>query len=76
MTVYCKTATAEQLTLMKQFEDLTGFEFMHQEDLDSGVKTFNEAWKSNLHWYRDHVEETISAVECLYTPEEEEGEKL
>lgn len=70
MSVYCETATPEQLTLMVQFEQLTGFEFMHQEDIDSGDKTFNEAWESNLRWYRDHVEETISAVEHLYTPEE------
>lgn len=70
MPVYCKTATAEQLEIMVQFEKLTGFEFMHQEDLDSGEKSFDEAWRSNLRWYRDHIQETLRAAERLHTPED------
>jgi len=70
MTVYSKSATAEQSQLMKEFEELTGFEFLHQTALDLGEMTFDDTWRLNLQWYRDHIQEVTRSVEDLYTPEE------
>ena len=72
MSVSSKTATTEQTHYIKLFEDITGFEFMHQDDMDSGEMTFNEAWAANVRWYKDHTHEILRAVDGLYIPEEED----
>lgn len=37
------------------YEETTGFEPMHQEELDSGAMTFQEVRRSNIDWYDDHA---------------------
>jgi len=50
VTVYVKKANGKQKWCMAEFEKISGFEFMHQEDIDSGELTFSEAWEINLQW--------------------------
>lgn len=51
MPVYSKKANSAQRTAMSEFERISGFEFMHQDDFDSGVMTFKEAWERNQEWF-------------------------
>ena len=67
MTVYNRPTTQKQKKIMRDYESITGFEFLHQDEIDSGDMTFNEAWKSNRQWYQDYCEETIGAMDDLYS---------
>ena len=63
MSVFAKKVNAAQRQWLKRYEDLTGFEPMHQEDLDAGTMTFSEvAWR-NVHWYEDHTSDMHLAIQ-------------
>lgn len=51
MSVYAKRLNGAQRRLLNQYEGLTGFEPMHQEDLDAGRMTFAEMWRANVNWF-------------------------
>lgn len=46
-----KTITPEQMQWLQLYQDQTGFEPMHLDELASGVMTFNDAARSNLDWF-------------------------
>lgn len=51
MAVYAKKINAAQRQAMMQFELISGFEFMHQDEIDSGEITFKDAWWRNQKWF-------------------------
>ncbi len=55
MTVYARHLNGRQRSLAHEFEAITGFELMFQEDIDAGRMTFYEAWQMNLDWLEDVV---------------------
>jgi len=50
MAVYAKKINSKQRQCMQKYENICGFEFMHQEDIDTGKITFTEAWHDNIRW--------------------------
>lgn len=53
MSIYAKRLNPAQRRLLERYEGLTGFEPMHQEDLDAGKVTFPELWRANMHWFEN-----------------------
>lgn len=53
VAIYSKRMNGKQRACAKKYEDLCGFEFMHQDDIDAGKMKFNEAWWINLKWLED-----------------------
>lgn len=60
MTVYAKRITEKQKKCMEKYEAICGFEFMHQDDIDSGDMDFEEAWQTNIRWLEDLVAVVIN----------------
>ena len=50
MAVYAKKINGAQRKCMAEYESISGFEFMHQNDIDSGEMTFEDAWEINIRW--------------------------
>lgn len=40
-----------------EYERICGFELMHQEDIDAGEMSFEEAWSENIRWLEDVLAE-------------------
>jgi hypothetical protein len=53
--IYAKKLNRRQRAWLQKYEDLTGFEPMHQEDIDSGEMTFAEVARENCQFYEDHT---------------------
>lgn len=53
MAIYAKGLTPRQLEMMKQYEALSGFEPMHQNDFNAGKMTFKEMFEGNVSWFED-----------------------
>ena len=51
MPITSTTATEAQRAWLQQYEDKTGFEPMHQEQLDSGEMTFAAVARANIDWF-------------------------
>jgi len=51
MSVFAKKINQQQRKFMIQFESVSGFEFMHQDEIDTGEMTFKDAYHSNIHWF-------------------------
>ena len=60
MTVYAEKATKEQREAMQKYEEISGFECIHQDELDSGELTFEEVWNKNIRWLEDMVADVIN----------------
>jgi hypothetical protein len=58
MTIYAKKINAAQRQWLQRYERETGFEPMHQEDLDARTMTFAEVAQRNTQWYEDHTSDT------------------
>ncbi len=54
--------TRPQVLWLKQYEDVTGFEPMHLDELRDGSMTFNEVAKSNINWYEAHMHDAYHAI--------------
>lgn len=61
MPVYAKRINSAQRRAMAEYEQISGFEFMCQDDIDSGEMTFAEAWKTNQEWF-DSVASDIENI--------------
>lgn len=53
MAIYAKNLTPRQLEMMKQYEGLSGFEPMYQDDFNAGKMTFREMFEGNVAWLED-----------------------
>lgn len=51
MPVYARKLSPEWRKAFAEFESISGFEMMHQDDVDSGVMTPAEAWSRNQDWF-------------------------
>ena len=60
MPVYGKHMNGKQKSCAKQFEQISGFEFMYQDDIDSGDMCFEDAWNSNIQWLENMTAEVSS----------------
>ncbi len=60
MAIYAKTLSPEWRKAFEEYEDLTGFEPMHQEAIDAGETTPQEAWHENIKWLEDLVADAIN----------------
>ena len=65
MPVYAKKLSNGWRKAFKEFEQHTGYEIMHQDEIDAGTMTPKEAWQNNLDWLEDHCNET----QRIRTPE-------
>ena len=59
--VYAKRLNSQQRKLLRDFEGLTGWEPICQDDLDSGKMTFAEVWYANVNLLHD----TLADVENM-----------
>ena len=50
MPVFAKTLPPEWRKAFEEFEALTGFEMMYQDDVDAGKMTPRQAWAENQQW--------------------------
>lgn len=57
MPIFAKKINAAQRKWLDRYERQTGFEPMHQDDLDAGRMTFAEVARRNAQWYEDHTSE-------------------
>lgn len=62
MTIYAKKITPAQKEWLEHYESLTGFEPIHQEELDSGDMTFNDVRQSNISWYELHTSDVYLRI--------------
>ena len=60
MTVYAKNISNEWREAFQRYENICGFEIMHQEDIDTGEMSPREAWDSNLRWLEDVLADVIN----------------
>lgn len=51
MPVYAKKLSREWRKAFAQFEAISGFEMMHQDEIDAGTMTPYEAWLANQDWF-------------------------
>lgn len=51
MAVTSTKATAAQRAWLQQYEDQTGMEPMHQDELDSGEMSWNDLVQANVDWF-------------------------
>lgn len=65
MPVYCRKISPGWRKAFAEFERHTGYEIMHQDEIDAGTMTPKEAWANNLQWLEDHITET----QRIRTPE-------
>lgn len=61
MPVYAKRLNWRQRWLLAEYERRTGFEAMHQEELDAGEMTFEELWSANV----DFIEMLLAEITNL-----------
>lgn len=51
MPVYAKKLSPQWRKVFSDFEKMTGFEVMHQDEIDAGEMTPREAWDENVRWF-------------------------
>lgn len=65
MAIYSKTLSPEWREAFDHYERVSGFEPMHQDEIDSGDMTVEEAWQANIQWF----ESVHSEVMNISTPD-------
>lgn len=55
MPVYGERFTKRQREALEEYEALSGFEPMLQDDFDAGAIGFRDLWKKNVSWLEDVV---------------------
>ncbi|KAF0254326.1 hypothetical protein [Pseudomonas putida] len=63
MPITSTKATEAQRAWLKQYEDKTGFEPMHQDELDSGEMTFAAVAQGNIDWFEAWAAEAHLAIQ-------------
>lgn len=62
MAVYCTNVNEAERKWLENFEAESGFEPMHQDDLDAGEMSFGEVARANLQWFQTWSRETYLSV--------------
>lgn len=60
--IYSKKATPAQKKWLLDYELATTFEPMHQDELDSGVMTFEQVVRANQQWFERWVGDAMNAI--------------
>ncbi len=63
MAVTSTKATDAQRAWLKQYEDLSGFEPLHQEELDSGEMSFAALVRANVDWFESWSMDTMRGIQ-------------
>jgi hypothetical protein len=63
MPIFAKKINAAQRKWLQRYEEMTGFEPMHQDELDSGAMMFREVARRNVDWYEDHTSDMHLAIQ-------------
>ena len=65
--IYAKKINSAQRTALQKYEQITGFEPIHQDELDDGTMTFCEVWRANQRWFESLAAEVqnISTKGCF-----------
>lgn len=63
MAIYSTTATQAQREWLNQYEQQTGVEPMHQDELDSGEMTFAQVAQANIDWFEAWAMDTHQAIQ-------------
>ena len=66
MPVLVKKVNGKQRAWIKEFERVTGFECMHQDELNDKKITFVDFCKSNLRWFQDWAQECFDSLDSSY----------
>lgn len=60
MPVYAKRINQAQRRMLNEYEAISGFEPLCQEDLDSGEMTFLEVWNANIEFLEGVLAEVVN----------------
>ena len=63
MAIFAKKLTKNQKRMLTSYENISGFEPMHQDEFNNGEMTFEELWKSNIHWFENVHAEVMNIPE-------------
>lgn len=63
MPITSTTATTAQRAWLKQYEDQTGFEPLHQDSLDSGEMTWAQVAQANVDWFESWSMDTMRGIQ-------------
>lgn len=63
MAITSTKATPAQRAWLKQYEDQTGVEPMHQEELDSGEMSWGALVQANVDWFEAWSMDTLGAIQ-------------
>jgi hypothetical protein len=73
MSVYAKRINGKQRAWLINYETMTTFEPIHQEEIDNGTMTFNEVAKKNIDWFESWMNDAFLAI-SRQVPRTEEKE--
>ena len=62
MSIYARHVNGKQRSWLARYEAATGFEPLGQEDLDRGVKSFNQVARENIRWFEEWSNEAMGAM--------------
>lgn len=74
MPITSTKATPKQRNWLKQYESKSGFEPMHQDDLDSGDMTFAQVAQRNIDWFEAWAADTFLAIQKNNPSDDEDDE--
>lgn len=60
MAIYAKKINSAQRRMLNEYEKISGFEPMCQEDIDSGECSFAEAWQINIGFLENVLADVIN----------------
>lgn len=63
MAIYSTIATDAQRAWLKQYEDKTGMEPLHQDELDNGEMTWTQLVQANVDWFESWAMDTMLAIQ-------------
>ncbi|MFL1480959.1 hypothetical protein [Pseudomonas grimontii] len=63
MPIHSTKASPAQRAWLEQYEKQSGFEPMHQNDLDSGEMTFAQVAQTNIDWFESWAADTHLAIQ-------------
>lgn len=63
MPITSTTATPAQRAWLEQYENQSGFEPLHQDDLDNGGMTFAQVAQTNIDWFEAWAADAHLAIQ-------------
>ena len=60
MPVYARKLSPKWRKAFADYERVSGFEAMYQDDIDSGEMTPRQAWNANVQWLEDVLADVVN----------------